>query len=87
MHLFITATLQRIIKHLLKVNPSHCSLIAVELSLCELITLLEDLFFEFILVKFRLHVPSLINESLLIKVPPIIETFEVFAKKAMIRRE
>ena len=73
-------------------NPSHCSLIAVELSLCELITLLEDLFFEFILVEFRLRsfmvsVPSLINESLLIKVPPIIETFEVFAKKAMIRLE
>ena len=43
MHLFITATLQHIIKRPLKVKPSHCSLIAVEVSLCEeLIALLVD---------------------------------------------
>ena len=41
-HPFNTSTLQHINKRQLKVNPSHCSLIAVELSLCELIALLVD---------------------------------------------
>ena len=85
-HLFIATTLQHIIKRPLKVNVSHCSLIAVELSLCELIILLVDLFFELIFVECRLRSFMLSVPSLLTKLPPKIETFEAPAKKAMIRR-
>ena len=67
-------------------NPSHCSLIVVELSLCESITLLVDLFFEFTLVECWLRSFMESDPSLLIKLPPKIEIFEAFAKKDMVRR-
>ena len=70
-------------------NPSHCSLIVVELSLYELITLLVDLLFELILVEtVECRLPSILVcvPSSLTKLPPKIVTFEALAKKAMMRR-
>ena len=69
-HLSITATLQHIIKRPFKVNPSNCSLMLVELSLCELIILLVDLLFELTLVVFRLLSFRVSFPSLLTKFPP-----------------
>ena len=70
-------------------NPSHCSLIVVELSLYELITLLVDLLFELILVEtVECRLPSILVcvPSSLTKLPPKIVRFEAPAKKAMMRQ-